>query len=233
MPLRPRRKTPCWGDRMNVDQIFNSENKFFTAMSKAWDVIVLNFYFLLTVVLGIGPAMTALYYAMVKNVRRSRSYATKSYFHSFAQNFKQGFIIGIIQLATAAGLYYCWGFAMSMDGSQFIAQVYFTVWFVACLLFVLTSIYVYPLLSRFNLTIGKAIKEAFVFSLRYLPYTLAMMTMFVISAIGIWLLGPMGAVIIPAVYTLCKSFVMERVLRKHTPKPEGEEANVVDAWYLE
>ena len=74
-------------------------------MNKVWDVMVLNFYFLLTVIVGIGPAATALYYAIVKNVRRSRSYATTEFFRAFKANFKQGFILGILQLVGAFAMY--------------------------------------------------------------------------------------------------------------------------------
>ena len=93
---------------MNAGDIFNSENKFFSFMNKAWDVLVLNLYFILTVLLGIGPAATALYYAIVKNVRRSRSYATTEYFRAFKNNFKQGLIIGLIQIAAGGSAYICY-----------------------------------------------------------------------------------------------------------------------------
>ncbi|MBP5462396.1 MAG: DUF624 domain-containing protein [Lachnospiraceae bacterium] len=222
---------------MELNDVFNSENRFFSAMNKLWDLIVLNFLFFLTVILGIGPAASALYYAVAKNIRKSRSYAVKSYFHAFAMNFKQGFIIGIFQLLGALSLWYCYAFASSMDGQETIAQIYFTVWIVFTALYLFISAYVYPILSRFSMPVKKMLKMAFVISLRHLPSSLLITLIFAAEVFLIWLFNPAS---IPLVlifgasgYVLLKSLIMEKILRKYTPKPaEGEEEST-DAWYLE
>ena len=216
---------------MNAGDIFNSENKFFSAMNKAWDVLVLNFYFILTVILGIGPAATALYYAIVKNVRRSRSYATKEYFRAFRDNFKQGFIIGIIQLICAASLYFCYEYAMAMRADSTFGQIYFAVWFLFTVLFVFISMYVYPVLSRFSLTIRKTLRMAFVLALRHLPTTIGITMILIVMGLLCYLFYP-AYLFAFAVYALLKSLLMEKILCRYTPKPEDGDTST-DAWYLE
>ena len=100
----------------------NPDNKFFSFMGKAFDILVLNSIWLLLCVplpiltitwiaktenmlfliltfltiLPIVPATTALYYAVVKSVRKERSYAIKEFFRSFIRNLKQGVILTLI-----------------------------------------------------------------------------------------------------------------------------------------
>ena len=222
---------------MNISDVFNSENRFFSFMNKLWDVVVLNWLFLLTVVLGIGPAATGLYYAIAKNIRKGRGYAMKTFFHSFKVNFKQGFIIGIIQAVAAFSVWYTYWFAMSMREGETLSQVYFTVWLLFAVLFLFISIYVYPILSRFNMSTMQIIKMAFVVSLRHLPSTLAIAAIFVAEVTLTWVFYPFVLIIALigcSGYVYIKSLFMEKILKRYTPKPaEGEEDSATDAWYLE
>ena len=54
-----------------MDRIFNMDNKFFTFMGKAADLILLNIIFLICClpVVTIGASVTAMYYVTLKMVR--------------------------------------------------------------------------------------------------------------------------------------------------------------------
>ena len=56
--------------------IFNINSPFFRVMSKVFDVIVLSLLWTLCCipVITIGPATTALYYAIVKSIRKDRGW---------------------------------------------------------------------------------------------------------------------------------------------------------------
>ncbi|MBR4812452.1 MAG: DUF624 domain-containing protein [Lachnospiraceae bacterium] len=221
---------------MNINDVFNSENRFFSAMNKVWDLMVLNWMFILTVVIGIGPASTGLYYAIAKNIRKSRGYAVRTFFHSFKQNFKQGFILGILQLVGALSVVYCYSFAMAMREGETLSQVYFTLWLIFTVLFIFISVYIYPILSRFNLTTMKIIKMAFVVSLRHLPSTLLIVLLAAVGVFLVWLSPAFLSLLLlggVSGYVLIKSFLMERILRRYTPKPAEGEENTTDLWYLE
>lgn len=205
-------------------------------MNKVWDMVVLNLLFLVTVIIGIGPAASALYYAVAKNIRRSRGYATKSFFHAFKLNFKQGVIIGILQLVAAFSLYYCYWFAMSMKEGNTITQVYMALWFVFTLLFLFMSVYIYPVLSRFSMSVPSLLKMSFVLSLRHLPSTLVMVAMIVLEFLAAYLIPPLLTIVVicgASLYVLLKSLMMERILKRYIKKPEEGEEVPADAWYLE
>ena len=71
-----------------MNKLFDINNPFFKFMSKFFDLMVLSLIFTVCCIpiVTIGPAITALYYSTVKNVRRDRSYAYKEFFHSFKRD---------------------------------------------------------------------------------------------------------------------------------------------------
>lgn len=96
---------------------------FFTIMGKVWDMILLSIIWVLcsmTLVL-IGPATTALYYTVVKVIRRERGYVTREFFHSFKDNLKLGTITTIIFFVVSYIMYIDFTYSKLMldDGKSY------------------------------------------------------------------------------------------------------------------
>ena len=218
-----------------MSKIFDTDNKLFTVLSKIWDMMVLNFFWFITVLAFIGPACTGLYYAVVKNIRRSRDYAGKSFFHSFKSNFKQAAILGALQIVFGVGLLFCYDFAIHyLDEKAYLAQVYYWLVVIMIILFLMVSIYIYPVLSRFDLKVSTVIKMSFFMAFRHLLTT-------VIGVLGLavcffcitsFIISPL-LLIAPVLYTFGISFPMEKVLRKYMPKKEDADPIAQEAWYYE
>ena len=81
-----------------MNRFFSMDNKFFQAMGRIADLLILNLVFLVCCipVVTIGPALTALHYVTLKMARNEESYIIRSFFKSFKQNFRQGLIINLI-----------------------------------------------------------------------------------------------------------------------------------------
>ena len=64
-----------------MSKFFSADNKLFILMSKIFDVMVLGLMWLVFCIpiITIGPASTAMYYTMVKVIRRERSYLFKEF----------------------------------------------------------------------------------------------------------------------------------------------------------
>ena len=245
----------------------NPDNKFFTFMGKAFDTLVLNTIWLLLCVplpvltmvwlaqtenflcliltalslLPIVPATTALYYAIVKSVRRERSYAIKEYFRSFIRNFKQGAVFSMIAIILAIILYidfqYTWGLLQAQESS---GSVYLGVFIVITLLFCAIYAYACPILSRFEMKISAIMKTAFIMAARHLLTTASLLALLAGVLLGCYLILP-AMFVLPAVATLISSFMIEKVFKKYMPEKEepvldaaGEEiGQEKDEWYLE
>jgi len=245
----------------------NPDNKFFTFMGKAFDIVVLNtiwlllclplpvltivwiaktenfLFLILTVltILPIVPATTALYYAIVKSVRRERSYAIKEYFRSFTRNFKQGILLSLIALVLIAVLYidfqYTWDLIEAQKSS---GSLYLGVFIVISLLFGAMYVYVCPILSRFDMKISGILKTAFVMGARHLLTTVVLFALLAVVLLGSYIFLP-GMFFLPAVGTLLASFLIERVFKRYMPEKEetavdafGDEVGQEkDEWYLD
>lgn len=177
-----------------MSKFFSVDNKFFTTINKIVDmlwlsilwsacclpllfllfsIIVENELVLLIIVLlpvgfiTVGPASAALYYAVVKSVRRERSYATKCFFHAFKVNFKVGFIssmiLGLVTAILLLDLIYA-PYTMPFDESlqPYIRGVFLGMGVVV----VFILVWMYPLLSRFELKVRELIKNSMVLAVK-------------------------------------------------------------------
>ena len=84
--------------------MFSIEGKFFKALTKAGDFLILGFLgFVFSIpVITMGASITAMFYVGMKLVRDEEGYVFKGFIKSFKQNFKQGFLIELIIGVVAA-----------------------------------------------------------------------------------------------------------------------------------
>ncbi|MBO5197386.1 MAG: YesL family protein [Lachnospiraceae bacterium] len=182
----------------------------------------------------IGPATSALYYVMVKVIRRGRGYVFREFVHSFKENFKVGAISTIILLIAAAVLVIDYQFAKQMiEQSSTLGNVLYAVYFAVIIIVCLMTVFIFPILSRFTLKVKDLFKTTFFMSIRHLPTSILLILIVVVSAVAIWL-TVIGAILIPAVCAWICSFLIERIFKKYMPKPEeSDEESGKDTWYLE
>lgn len=219
----------------------NPDNKFFTFMGKAFDMVVLNVIWLILCipVITIVPATTALYYAVVKVIRRERSYAVKEFFRSFKRNFKQGAFFSVLVVILIFVMYidfrYAWELMQAQESS---GSTYFGVFLVISIIFCAMFSYLCPLLSRFEMKISGLLKTSFVMATRHLLTTIVLLALLAGVLLGVYILLP-GMFFLPAIGTLLASFLIEKVFKKYMPAKEepaeGEEeaGQEKDEWYLE
>lgn len=223
-----------------MSSFFNPENKFFSTLGKVFDLLVLSLMWLVFClpVITIGPASTALYYTMVKVIRRERSYLFKEFFRSFKLNFKQGVIVTLIYVALAALMVIDIDFAIQLtqDGSK-VGSILYGVFIAEALFAIFTLVYIFPVLSRFTVTIKHLFKWAFFMSIRHLGWTLLLVVLFVGTAVMMgmsFLYLPPLCILLPGIYTLIASFIIEKVFKRYMPKEEeSDEEAGVDRWYNE
>lgn len=219
-----------------MSNLFNMDNAFFTFLGKVCDVIFLSaVYILLCIpVITIGPANTALYYATVKVIRRERGYLFREFFKSFKMNFKRaaaiGVVLTILYVIIAVDIFAAY---TSHSGTSSFSSILFGIYIAIAILLSCFSIYVFPVLSRFELTIKQLIKVVFFMSMKHLPFTLLMIVIQV-AAIAGTIFIPILIFLVPVTSTFLISLLMERIFKKYMPKAEeSEEQSSKDEWYLE
>lgn len=212
--------------------LFNINSPFFRFMSKLFDLIVVSLLWVLCCipVITIGPATSALYYSVVKSIRKDRGYVTKEFFKAFKMNFKLGAISGVLLLLFSFLLSMNISYAKTLS-SSFGVFLWYLYWILSIVL-LMVSMYVFPVLSRFTVSFRNLFKLSLFFSIRHLLTTIVTVIVVIAGALLVFLSALMGLVFVPGLCVLLISFLMERVLKRYTPEAE-EGAEHTDAWYLE
>lgn len=158
--------------------IFSFDGPVTSFFSRFADLLWLNILYLICCipVFTIGAATTALYYVALKMAKDEENSITKQFFKSFKDNFKQGTVIWLIFAVIIAIL--STDLIVANRGSLWdifhnnsVSNVVIVAVGVMAILIAITLTYVFPILAKFDNTIKNTIKNAFLISIRHLPYT--------------------------------------------------------------
>lgn len=161
-------------------KFFDLDSPLMQGLSKMADLLWLN---VLTVicclpVVTAGASLTALNYMALKIARNEECYITKGFFKSFKQNFKQATVIWLIFLAVFIVLAVDFRIMWTAETpSNAIMQVLVAA---AALFALFAFMFVFPLLARFDNTVLKTIKNAFLVSAAQFPKTILMIVLYAI-----------------------------------------------------
>ncbi len=156
--------------------VFNPDSPMMRALGVVWDLIVLNLLFLVCCipVVTIGPAITALHYVTTKMAgEKDGTPVVGNFFKSFRANFRQGVLMGI--LFGAAGGFLGYDIYLLWHSGNFQNSIFKILIPVAAIAYMMTFVYAFPLLARFNNTVLGTIRNAFIMSVTSLPKTFSML----------------------------------------------------------
>ena len=203
---------------------FNPEGKFFQIGSKAADLLLAGVLWLICCVplVSIGPACTALYDVVVRNIRNDRgSEICCDFFRVFRRDFRQS--MGLMLLLTALA-------AAALLGEQFMRQSGTTaVWLLRAVVVVVMMIgpYGFALISRFDNSFGRMLFLTLYLTFRHFLISLTMALLLALGGLLVYLHLPL-AILMPGVVSLLLSLLLERVLQLHAPEaaivPQEEES---------
>ena len=217
-------------------KLFSWDGRFMELMNGFGELVMLSVVFLICCVpvVTIGPAVTSLYYAVIKSVRRGRGTPIFEFFASMKRTLLKGIIITLEIIAVGAALYIGYRQAVAMNEaaaagmSTHDGKVFATVYVILGVLLMALSVYIFPILSRFTMRTVDMWKLAFVMGIRYIPVTAAVIAG---TAVLIWLqiyVFPIPCIaFVPGCWCFVVTFMMEKVLLHYMPKPKNGE----DAWY--
>lgn len=216
-----------------MGRIFDPENGFFSFISQIMDVVALSLLWLVCSLplVTIGPATAALYYCVVKCVRRGENKVFANFKAAFRENLKTGMILTVILLPLAylllCGAWLMW---LAAAGGDTFAGVMGGAYLLALFLPLGVLFIAFPLLSRFTYGVKDCLWTALQLTIRHFPSAILLVvingTMIWVS-LQFWLFFPF--LLSPGVAALLSSLFLERIFKKYTPRQEGEEDQ---PWYL-
>lgn len=219
---------------------FSLEGGLFSAMGKIFDIMFVSLLWLVfsLPIVTIGASTTALYYTTAKVIRRERGYLFGEFWRSFKENLLSGVIYSVIIIAICLLFYFNFQVINKVDST--ITTILFYVYWVMMYLVFSCVVYLFPVLSRFNLKRVEMVKMSLLLSMKHLPNTLMVQLWVVIGGVLIIFI-PLTTCFVPALVALFCSFSLEKVFRLYMPKPEkkyDEDGNEIEEvedrseWYM-
>lgn len=214
---------------MDTEQLLDSQGPIFSFLDKIGQMILLSVVWIIGClpVVTVATSTTALYYAVIKSIRREYGSALQEFWQSYKANLKRGIPITLMLLLTAALLgWNVW--LLSQEGQENNLLLWGSVILLAILAGI--AVYICPVLSRFSMSGGKALRLAFVMAIRFFPYTLLLAGGTVgLILLQIYVLPIPTVVVLPAVWAFVTTYPMEKALRKFMPPKEEND----DSWYYQ
>ncbi|MBQ7057764.1 MAG: DUF624 domain-containing protein [Firmicutes bacterium] len=166
--------------------------------------------------LHLGPGTSAAYAALGKLARKEDSYIFKDFWKSYQTNYKQGLIVTLILGVIGVVLFEAmWVTLEYLELFGFMFYIIFPIQCFAAAELVITIIYVYPLLARFDMTTKELLKNALLMANKHLPTSLLLLAMLAGTLYVPIGLNLGGVIVIFGIYFYLSAMLLERVFRNY------------------
>lgn len=209
--------------------LLDLEGPFITGLNKFADIIILNIIYLICCipVFTIGAATTGLYYVMLKMVKNEECYVVKSFFKSFKDNFKQATIIWLILFLSIIVLFLDLRItngevAGTFAFSDSITRVMIVMLLVAMVFWAGVTVYVFPVLSKFDNTTKNTLRNALFMCVRHLPWTILILIINILPWVLVYI-SPAAVIVLLISFALCAyvcSYIFNKIFINYIPKEE-------------
>lgn len=159
---------------------FSIDGGLYRFLGKFWDLIKLNFMWLLfsLPVITIGASTVAAYSVAMKMVDDEEGYVASSFVSAFKANFRQGTVMGLVFLAATYAIYLDYEInRVSEEGSI----ILIVIGIVSVFVYVTAMLYAFPLLARYENGIVATIQNSMEISRRYFGRTLLIVGMLLVE----------------------------------------------------
>lgn len=163
-----------------MGRLFNIDSPVMRFLGRVADLMILNLVTLVCCIpiITIGASLTAMHYVLLKMVRNEECYIVRSFFKSFKANFKQATVIWLIVLLVIA--VFAADLMIINNTSLEFPSALKVVLFALCMVAYMMICYVFPVLSRFDNTVPKTMKNALFMSILSFPKTVLMMVVYLL-----------------------------------------------------
>lgn len=206
-----------------MEKWFGLDSKFYKFGTLLGDLIILTLLWTICSVplITIGASTTALYYVTTRQLSNREGYVTKDFFKSFKQNFVEATIVTAIVGIIGAILYVN---IRLFTPDTTLNIIIYLIQFVILYQLIIFTIYVFPILSRFDLKLGSLIKTAIFMANRHLLTTLTCAVL-IVAVFFISFEYRILVILCAGVYGILTSLMFMKLFRKYVPdmdidKPE-------------
>ena len=214
-----------------MSNLFNLDGPILQFINKIVYSVYLNILWFVCCIpiVTIGASTTALFYVTLKMAKNEEGNITKSFFHSFKDNLKQGTKIWLILLSL--------GIILGIDGYVLyhirFENIFWTlcmaVFFVAAAAYAIVLMYIFPLLARFDNTVGAMFKNALFIGIRFLFCTVLMAVIYFVMLLVIIRIFTPAVIFGEGLCALLFSYILSNILllcQERTEKRQDTAAEI-------
>jgi len=214
-----------------MGKLFHVEGGLIRGMTKVAVFIILGILVLIfsIPVITIGPALSAAYYVALKEVKNEEGYVVKSFWKAFKQNFLQGFLIELITFGAAGLLYYdiTITYKWVLVEQSVYANLLFYVSLGFLVIVIASSIYIFPMLAKFDNKTIKLVINSILMAIRHIPQTIIML--FINGYLGYMTFTyPPFILFTISISLYVNSFIMVRIFKRYIVSPKEKEDKTDD-----
>ncbi|MDE5892756.1 MAG: DUF624 domain-containing protein [Acetatifactor sp.] len=186
-------------------KFFSVDSAFYKFIVRLWDLIQLNFCWLLCSlpIVTVGASTVAACSVALKMAEDTEGYIVRSFFKAFKENLKGGIPLGLLTLVAVYAVYLDFQFWSATESVLFLVMG-----IVAIFVFIMGLLYAFPLMARYENSFIRTLKNSYDISTRFFLQTL--LTVFIVAVeivLFLWntTLILIGVIVGPAViiYTVC------------------------------
>ncbi len=167
-------------------KIFSIDSPLYKFFSRLWDIIVLNFIWLLfsLPIITFGAATVAAYSVALKMVDDEEGYIVRSFVKAFKENFKQGTLLGLITIAAGYIVYIDIAMFHAIESNPLPLLI---IGVFAGAYFIFSLLYAYPMAARYENSVFKLLRNSLEISIRYVVRTIVLLVLIGLAiAIMMW-----------------------------------------------
>lgn len=145
-----------------MEKWFGPDSKFYKYGTILADLIILTIIWSLVSLplFTIGTATTAIYYVTTRQLSDREGYVTRDFFKSFKQNFITGTLLTLLLAVFVVILFF--------NITSTYGTIYFYISIVIAYEVIITAMYAFPILARFDLKLWGVIRNAFFMANRHI-----------------------------------------------------------------
>lgn len=142
-------------------------------------------------IVTIGASFSALYATYYRTMVEGKGQMMLTFLQTFRQSFKQATLIWVCSVLVTFSIRF---YLLKLNA--FFSVVYWPVMLAVLFLGLSVCLYALAQVSRFDQTIQKSLSNAFILSIGYLPQTVLLVLLLVLSLVIVWLI-PILIIIVP------------------------------------
>ncbi|WP_416151606.1 YesL family protein [Salipaludibacillus sp. HK11] len=149
---------------------------FYEVFERLMNLAIWNTIWVIHTILGLGilgwaPATVALFTVLRKEKREESEFPKlRTFFQIYKSEFIRSNIIGFFLVFGGMSLLFTFNTLLTMD--LWIRVIFGTLLFVVLVLYVIVSLYIFPVYTHYQTTLRQHVKYSLVIGLAYLPYSL-------------------------------------------------------------